>query len=185
MNNSLQNLLSALKQNIKGAVYIPSDEEYAEEIAAFNTAIHHTPDIVVSVASGTDIQISVQLAKQYGFDVTCQATGHGAYTAMTSGLLISTRHLNQVSIDPDTSIASIGAGARWQDVIPHALEYNLAPISGSSSSVGVVGYLLGGGLGPLARSHGFSSDYVESMKVVTGSGELIDVNEHQQGMTLN
>jgi FAD/FMN-containing dehydrogenase len=44
----------------------------------------------------------------------------------------------------------------------------------------VVGYLLGGGLGPLARSHGFSSDYLVGLSVVTGGGELVEAsaNEH-------
>ena len=40
----------------------------------------------------------------------------------------------------------------------------------------MAGYLLGGGLGPLARSHGFSSDYLESLTVVTGTGEVVEAN---------
>jgi FAD/FMN-containing dehydrogenase len=38
--------------------------------------------------------------------------------------------------------------------------------------VGVVGYVLGGGVGPLARSHGFSSDYLVGASVVTGTGSV-------------
>jgi hypothetical protein len=36
----------------------------------------------------------------------------------------------------------------------------------------VVGYTTGGGVGPLARSHGLASDRVRAFEVVTGDGEL-------------
>jgi hypothetical protein len=42
-----------------------------------------------------------------------------------------------------------------------------------------MGYILGGGLGPLARSHGFSSDYLTSATVVTGTGEIVEANRNQ------
>jgi len=51
----------------------------------------------------------------------------------------------------------------------------LFPSPGSSTTVGVVGYLLGGGLGPLVRSHGFSSDYLLGLTVVSGTGEVLEV----------
>lgn len=55
--------------------------------------------------------------------------------------------------------------------------HGLTPIAGASTDVGVVGYILGGGLGPLARSHGFSSDYLTGLTVVTGSGESLEASE--------
>ena len=43
-------------------------------------------------------------------------------------------------------------------------------LAGSSPDVGVVGYLTGGGLGPVARTHGLASDTVRAFEVVTGDG---------------
>lgn len=43
-----------------------------------------------------------------------------------------------------------------------AANLGLAPVVGSSGTVGAVGYTLGGGIGPLIRSHGFSSDGVRA-----------------------
>jgi FAD/FMN-containing dehydrogenase len=79
-----------------------------------------------------------------------------------------------VRIDGD--IATVGAGAKWAAVIAAAAPHGLAPITGSSATVGVVGYLLGGGFGPLARSHGISSDYLVGATVVTGAGEVVDAD---------
>ena len=65
----------------------------------------------------------------------------------------------------------MGAGARWRDVVAAAAEHGLACLHGFSGGVGVSGYLLGGGLGWLARREGFASGHVRSFDVVTAHGE--------------
>ena len=100
-----------------------------------------------------------------------QATGHGAWTCSRPTLLVATGRLDEVTIDPRGS-ARVGAGVRWQQVLDAAAPHGLAGLAGSSPDVGVVGYLTGGGLGPVARSYGFASDYVTAFDVVTGDGEL-------------
>jgi len=61
-------------------------------------------------------------------------------------------------------------------VVALAAAHGLLPIAGSSPNVGVVGYLIGGGLGPLARTYGFSSDYIAGATVVSGAGEVLEVS---------
>ncbi len=174
-----QTFFSALSHSIKGRIFLPADEEYALEIPAFNTSVIHRPDVVVAAISTNDILTAVRLANQYGYSFSVQATGHGALEPITSGMLISTRGMNKVSVDPKTSIASISASAKWKDVNAAAIQHGLFPIAGASVDVGVVGYILGGGLGPLARSHGFSSDYLTGLTIVTNSGELLQACEKQ------
>jgi FAD/FMN-containing dehydrogenase len=168
-------MTTELANRVSGRVDVPGDSGYAQEIAAFNTAIMHTPDLVVGAESAADVVESVRFARERGHRVSVQATGH-TEAPITSGLLVSTRRLDAVSIDAGRRTATIAAGARWEAVIAAAAEYGLAPIAGSSAKVGVVGYLLGGGLGPLARSHGFSSDYLVDLDVVTGEGELTEAS---------
>lgn len=164
---------------VSGAVHVPEDADYAPEIAAFNTDIQHAPDLVVAAADAGDVVRSVAFARERGLRVSVQSTGHGAHAPVSGGLLVSTRRLNTVSVDPATQTATVGAGATWDAVIAAAAEHGLAPVPGSSATVGVVGYLLGGGLGPFARSHGFSSDYALGFTVVTGAGELVEATADQ------
>ena len=168
-------MATELADRISGPVYVPGDSGYAPEIAAFNTAVVHTPDIVVGAASAADVVEAVRFARELGYAVSVQATGH-TEAPITTGLLISTRRLDGVSIDAGRRMATVGAGTLWEAVVAAAAEHGLAPVAGSSTKVGVVGYLLGGGLGPLARSHGFSSDYLLELEVVTGEGELIEAS---------
>jgi FAD/FMN-containing dehydrogenase len=78
-----------------------------------------------------------------------------------------------VLVDPDRRIARVGPGAVWGDVVTAAAPFGLAPLSGSSPSVGVTGYTLGGGLGWLARRHGFAADSLLRAEVVTADGSIV------------
>ncbi len=160
-------------------VFTPEHPEYSAEIAGFNTAVTHRPELVVAARSAEDVAATVRFAREHGKRLYVQATGHGAHRPIEGGVLISTRAMRQVTIDAESLSARVGAGTRWDAVVAAAAEHGLIPITGSSVTVGVVGYLLGGGVGPLARSHGFSSDYLVGAQVVTGSGTVREAGVEQ------
>jgi FAD/FMN-containing dehydrogenase len=60
-----------------------------------------------------------------------------------------------------------------------AAPHGLYPLHGSSPTVGVVGYSLGGGMGWLARSHGLQTNSVTAVELVTGAGELVRADAQQ------
>jgi FAD/FMN-containing dehydrogenase len=170
--STTESAAAALVSQIAGSVLRPGEPGWADEIRAFNASATHRPELVVAVAGVADIQIAVRYAAANGLLVGVQATGHGANVAQDGGLLISTRHLDAVSIDPDRRTATVQAGARWRQVIDAAARYGLAPPSGSTSGVSAVGYTVGGGLPVLGRLFGFAADHVRSLEVVTADGEL-------------
>jgi hypothetical protein len=90
--------------------------------------------------------------------------------------VVTTSRMRSVDIDPARRTAKVGAGTRWADVISAAAPYGLAGVSGSSSSVGVVGYSLGGGMGSLGRQYGFGADQVLSIELVTADGRIRHVD---------
>ena len=161
---------------VTGPVLTPDEEGFADEVVPHNRAVVNSPDVVVGATSTQDVVAAVRWAAEQGVPLTVLATGHGATTPVTSGVLLTTRRLGGVDVDPDTRVATIGAGARWTDVVPVADAHGLTPVAGSSTHVGVVGYLLGGGIGPFARSHGYSSDRLESLTVVTGTGDVVEAS---------
>lgn len=171
--------LADLAAHLPGRLLLPGKAGFAEEIAGYNTAVVHAPQAVITATSVADISTAVRFANEHGMRVEIHATGHGAFAPVTGGLLVTTKRLDHLAIDPVTRIASIGSGVRWGAVIAAAAAHGLATVAGSSGNVGVVGYLLGGGLGPLARSHGFSSDYLSGFTVVTGTGDLVETDADQ------
>ncbi|GAA2235991.1 FAD-binding oxidoreductase [Herbiconiux moechotypicola] len=165
--------LRSLAAAVEGPVFVRGDAGLVAEVAAHNTAVAHDPEIAVGAASEADVEAAVRFAAAAGLPVRVLATGHGSFAPVTDGLLVTTRRLDTLELDPAARVARVGAGLRWKPVVAAAAEHGLAPITGSSDSVGVVGYLTGGGLGPLARTFGFSSDFVRSLRVVTASGEAV------------
>ncbi|MCS5734571.1 FAD-binding oxidoreductase [Herbiconiux daphne] len=162
-----------LAGGVSGVVFRRGDAGVADETAAQNVLVKHDPDVVVGAADEQDVAAAVRFARSNDLAVHVLATGHGAYVPVTDGVLITTSRLSALAIDPERRVAHIGAGNHWSSVVAAAAEHALAPITGASGHVGVVGYLLGGGLGPLARTYGFSSDYVRSFEVVTADGEVL------------
>src|SRR3954454_6867202 len=161
-----------LRRQVCGPVLEPGDPDYAAEIAAWNMSTTHAPQVVVGAECAEDVALAVRFAARHHLAVAVQATGHGASFPITDGLLITTKRMTHVSVDVQSGTARIGAGAKWAQVVAAAAPYGLAPLSGSSSDVGAVGYTLGGGMGPLGRRYGFSADRVRSVEIVTGDGKL-------------
>jgi hypothetical protein len=149
----------------------PGQDGYAAEITGFQTAVPNSPAVVFAAESAEDVVAAVRYAKEHGLPVAVQATGHGL-TAGTDGVLISTRRMTGVEIDAEARTARVEAGVRWEAVVEAAGKHGLAPLSGSSPDVGVVGYTLSGGFGLLARRYGRAADHVTALDVVTADGEL-------------
>jgi FAD/FMN-containing dehydrogenase len=144
-----------------------------EPFAAWNRAVPSHPAAVVQARTAEDVAAVVRQAADRGLTVAVRSTGHGAVPLDPSTVLVHTGAMDAVSIDPDRRVAQVQAGARWRPVIEAAARFGLAPICGSAPDIGAVGYLTGGGIGPLARSFGVSSDHVRALTVVVGSGRVL------------
>ncbi|MEV4262850.1 FAD-binding oxidoreductase [Kribbella sp. NPDC049584] len=165
-------LIGRLRGAVAGPVLARGDEGFAEQLSGFNLAVTHSPEVVVGLTSEDDAAAVVRAAAETGTPVRVLATGHGVPNPIQDGIVVTTSRLKGVTVDPDTKIAHINAGSVWADVISVAAPHGLAPIAGASEVVGCVGYTLGGGLGPLARTYGFSSDWARGFRVVTAAGPV-------------
>jgi FAD/FMN-containing dehydrogenase len=141
-------------------------------VASWNVAIQHTPGVAVGATCAADVSAAVTWAVAHDLDVAVQATGHGPVRNAAGSLMITTRRMQGVAIDPERRIARVQAGVKWHRVMEAAAEYGLAGLCGSSSDVGVVGYSLGGGLGSLGRKYGFAADHIQAVEMVTADGRL-------------
>ncbi|GLW05349.1 oxidoreductase [Microtetraspora sp. NBRC 13810] len=159
-----------------GPVLRPGDDGYDAERAGFNHAVEHRPAIAVGATGAGDVQAAVALAASQGRPVAVLATGHQPALPSAGAVLINTRRMAGVLVDPVAATARVEAGARWQRVLEAATPYGLAPLNGSSPHVGAVGYTLGGGAGLLGRRYGFAADHVRGFEVVTADGRLRHVS---------
>jgi FAD/FMN-containing dehydrogenase len=161
-----------MTQELRGPVLRPGDDGYDEERSGFQTARRHRPAVIVGATGADDVRAAVALAAAHGLPVAVQATGHGLAVPADGGVLISTRRMTGVRVDAAARTAWIEPGVRWDQVVREVTPYGLAPLNGSAPHTGAVGYTLGGGLGLLARRHGYAVDHVREIDVVTADARL-------------
>ncbi|MEU6093529.1 FAD-binding oxidoreductase [Streptomyces sp. NPDC047079] len=162
--------MDLLKSSTDQLVLRPGDAGYEEELSGFQTGFTLRPDVVFAASSARDVAAAVTYAAERGLPVGVQATGHGLPGDADGGVLITTKRMDGVVVDPETRTVRVQAGVRWGQVVAAAVPHGLAPLNGSAPSVGAVSYTLSGGLGILARQFGYAADHVRSLDVVTADG---------------
>ncbi len=166
-----------LRDAVLGDVLSPDDAQWADATRGHNTALQHRPALVLRAAAVTDVAAGVAFAHRHDIPVMVQATGHGPVTVMTGGLLIRTDLLTGIEIDENAKTATVEPGVRWGALMAACAAHELAPPGmGSVASVGVIGYTVGGGMGPFARAQGYAADHVRSCQLVGADGRerLVD-----------
>ncbi|WP_204072330.1 FAD-binding oxidoreductase [Planotetraspora phitsanulokensis] len=130
--------------------------------------------MIIGATCVADVQAAVRFAGDRNLPVAVLNTGHGPSMSVTGeAVMITTRRMTGVSIDSAKMTARVEAGVRWGQVVEEAAKIGLAPLAGSSPTVGVVGYTLGGGVSvALGRAFGYAADHVLRIEVVTADGEL-------------
>src|SRR4051812_17814001 len=150
---------------------------YAAATRPHNSSIKQRPARVAVVSRPEDIAPALDevaaLARSSGtpLEIVPQATGHGAGAPVGTGaVLLDTSRLTDVSIDPESRVAVVGAGATWAAVNAAAEKHGLLGLAGSAPSVSVSGYTFGGGIGWLVRRDGLASGALRAVHYVDGSG---------------
>src|ERR1044072_7125260 len=171
-----------LAARMTGRVVTPSDSDWDATRQVFNLAMDLRPAAMVLPSDVADAVAAVDYARANGLRIAPQATGHNADAlgSLEDVLLVDVRELQDVVIDPAARRVRVGAGVKWERVVPQLSEYGLAALHGSSPDVGIAGYSLGGGMGWLARKHGLQTNAVTALELVTADVELIRVDsEHE------
>jgi FAD/FMN-containing dehydrogenase len=150
----------------------PGSDGYEANRGVFNVLLSQNPATIVTPGGAADVVDAVAYARAEGLRIGAQRTGHGAEPLgdLADTMLVQTAAMNSVSIDAARRVARVGAGALWGDVVPQASEMGLAACHGSSPTVGIVGYSLGGGVGWYGRKHGLQCNRVTAVELVDANG---------------
>jgi FAD/FMN-containing dehydrogenase len=169
-----------LRRALAGELHLPGESGYEVQRQPLHATIDPWPSMVVEASGAADVRAAVVAAREHDLPLAVQATGHGTHVASDGAILVRTTGMATVLVDPDRRVARVGPGAVWGDVLTAAAPCGLAPLSGSSPDVGVTGYTLGGGVGWLARKHGFAADSLVRAEVVTADGSIVtaSADEH-------
>jgi len=132
-----------------------------------------SPRVAVGPESLADVQAAVRFAAKNGMGIGVRGGGHIVAKQDEEIVVINMRRMRGVSVDPGGRRVRFGGGALWQDVLDAVTPLGLAPMNGSSPTVGATGYMLGGGHSPtLGRSLGWAAEYISALELVTADGQV-------------
>ncbi|MGQ0607188.1 MAG: FAD-binding oxidoreductase [Chloroflexota bacterium] len=166
---------------LRGTLVRPDDAAFEEDRLIWNAAAQGTPLAIVRAADSGDVATAIDFARSNDIEIAVRSGGHSlaGYSSGDGVLVIDTRDLRGLHIDPDRRLAWAGAGLTAGEYTAAAAAHGLATPFGDTGSVGIAGLTLGGGIGWLARKHGLAIDALVEAEVVTADGVLVTTSETQ------
>ncbi|MFG3706119.1 FAD-binding oxidoreductase [Micromonospora sp. NPDC047670] len=164
------NALHGLRSVIRGHVWLPGEPDFDTARRPWNLAVEQPVDAVVEAADAADVTALVRHARATGLSITTQPNGHGASGRTAGTILLRTRRLDTLQIDPAARRARVGAGVSSGRVQAATAAHGLTGLPGSSPVVSVAGVALGGGLSWFGRAHGWVADSVTAFDIVDAEG---------------
>lgn len=151
----------------------PQSPDWEAARGAFNVLVDQQPAGVALPQNADEVAAVVRAAAADGKRVAAQRTGHaaGPLGDLSDAVLLRTAGLDGVEIDAEARTARVGAGALWGEIVPPASALGLAALHGSTPTVSVSGYTLGGGVSFYGRKHGLACNRVTAIELVTADGE--------------
>ena len=167
--------LNELGEQLHGDVVLPGDATWDDARQAWNLAVDQRPVAIVYPESASDVAATVRFAAEHGIRIAFNAGGHNAGPIDWSrdALLIKTERMAGIEIDVAARRARVEAGVLSKPLAVAAGEHGLAYLSGTSPNVGVVGYVLGGGLSWMIRKLGLACNSMVAAEVVTADGSIV------------
>ena len=177
-NHALFNDLTAL---LTGELLLPDDIAYESVRHLWNGKVKTQPAAIVRCLTVPDVIHTIRWTRAHGLPLSIRGGGHdfAGRALVENGVVIDLSQMRAVTIDPDARTAQVQGGATANDLSETAQKYGLATTTGTISSVGMVGFTLGGGYSPLIGAYGLGADNLLSAQVVTADGQLVTANTEE------
>ncbi|KAK6840518.1 hypothetical protein PG995_016272 [Apiospora arundinis] len=168
---------------VDDVLYFPGSPEFADSETGFHTAQANEvrSAAVARPTSSAEVAALVKALRSSlppSTPIAIRGGGHATYAGAAKaagGVTIDMRGVRGIEILAGGTCVRIAAGHQWRDVYA-ALEAHDPPITtagGRAAQVGVVGFLLGGGLSFFSHQRGFGADLVTAWEVVLASGRIV------------
>ncbi|KAI0470314.1 FAD-binding domain-containing protein [Xylaria cf. heliscus] len=133
-------------------------------------------------SNAVQVAITLKLVTVLGSRFAVRGGGHnpnaGFASVDGSGVLLDLRNLDTLSLGND-SIIQVGPGKTWEEIYAYGESKGVSVIGGRHGTVGVSGYLLGGGLAFFPGLYGIAVDSVQNFQIVTGDSKIINANSKE------
>ena len=170
-----------LRESLSGGVLRPGEGGYAKAAAPWNLRYaDRLPGGVARCRTPQDVIAAFSWADSANLPVAIRGGGHSpAGYSSCRGLQVDLTELNSVSYDPDSTLLTVGGGARFSQIREALEPHGRAVPMPCFEALGVAGTVLGGGLTLDMRRQGLLCDQLQSFELVTPRGDLFLCDRQQ------
>jgi FAD/FMN-containing dehydrogenase len=181
---SVSDDFAVLRRSFAGRLLLPGDDAFDSARTPWNLAVEQHPAVVAYPADLSDLQSLLRAARDSGAPLAVQTSGHGASGDLAGAVLVRMDGFDELSVDLERRVATVGAGVPWGTVIAALEGTGWAAPSGTSPVVTVAGYTLSGGHSWFSRTVGLGSDNLRAAWVLRpdGSHERVDDDRDADSM---
>ncbi|KAK7935418.1 hypothetical protein PG985_000913 [Apiospora marii] len=155
----------------------------AREAEYYSASARMSPSCIVQPKVAEEVSKVIKLlvtSTDTNWAVRCGGhTAWGPAADIHDGVTIDLGLMNQTEYDPETQTAKIQGGSLWKDVYSTLEPYGVTVPGGRTSTVGVGGFILGGGNNFYSSRVGFACDNVVNYEIVLANGQLTNANANE------
>jgi FAD/FMN-containing dehydrogenase len=172
----------SLQRGLAGELLLPGHDAFENARKLYQTRFDHVrPSAVARCKTAQDVRACVDFARRGGIPIHPRSGAH-SYAGWSTGpgLVIDVAPMNQVRLEPESTLATVGAGAQLIDMYDGLAAQGRTLPGGSCPTVGIAGFALGGGISMLGRAYGMACDNLRQAEIVTAAGEILtcDAQHH-------
>jgi len=170
-----------LRAVMQGKVVLAGDEDYPRVRQVWNGAVDHRPAVLAMCETVGDVKAAVRVARAHNLPLSVRGGGHdwAGRALRHDGLVIDLTGMRSVEVDAVAMVATVEGGATGTDLTAASAPYDLTAVTGNVGAVGMAGFLLGGGYGPLTTRFGLGLDNLLGAEIVLADGRLLWADESQ------
>lgn len=172
---------SSLKDAGLANIFYEDDEQYKNRTASYwSVSAQLHPKCIVQPVSTEEVSTAIKtLGAQSNCKFAVRSGGHATWAGsnnINDGVTLDLGLMNTTVYDAEANLARFQPGTRWGGVYGALEPHGVTVAGGRASSVGVAGFLTGGGNSFYTARRGFACDQVQNYEVVLADGEIVNAN---------
>ncbi|MFT4143165.1 MAG: FAD-binding oxidoreductase [Mobilitalea sp.] len=166
---------------LTGRIVTPYNPIYNEARNGFNRAISRYPLIIVYCQGKRDVSNAILWARRNEVAIRIRNGKHNyeGYSNGDSALIIDVSEMNGIKFDSSSKLLYLEGGVTNQQVYNFISSRQYPFPGGTCPTVGVSGYVLGGGWGLSCRLLGLGCDSLIEIELIDYEGSTIVANRNQ------
>ncbi|CAL8578068.1 hypothetical protein XPA_003869 [Xanthoria parietina] len=177
--SSMETFISNLRPKLSDSARIltPSDPDFIAANERWTDIDRKIPAVIVQPACENDIVKLVQAAHAAKVPFIPTTGGHSSWSTIHNGMVIDLSHFKDVAVDTNQHLVTVRGGVLMKELQIALGEKNQFTTVANGSTVGVIPYMIGGGISSYTPLIGYACENILSARIVVASGDIVVASE--------